>query len=170
MINMNILSRFVLVSVLFLTFQTANAEEYKLGAVNAVKVLEASPQADRARKIIEEEFAPRDKKLVAQQKELKAMEDKLVKDGAIMSEGERSKLERDIINRKRDLKREQDEFRDDFNFRRNEEFAKIQKEILQAIQEVAKTNNFDVVLSDGVIYASPKVDISNLVIEHLKKQ
>jgi outer membrane protein len=150
--------------------QTVFAEDYKLGAVNAIRVLEQSPQADNARSVIEKEFAPRDKQLLANQKDLKALEDRLVKDGAIMSETERSKLERDIINKKRDLKREQDEFREDFNFRRNEEFAKIQRDIVDAIQKVAKENNYDVVLSDGVIYASPKVDISDLVIEYLKKQ
>ena len=170
MINMNTISRLLMLFALFLMLNPVYAEEYKIGAVNALRVLEQSPQADRARKAIEEEFAPRDKKLVAQQKEIKAMDDRLAKDGAIMSESERSKLERDIINRKRDLKREQDEFRDDFNFRRNEEFAKIQKDIVDAIQKVAIENKFDVVLSDGVIYASPKVDISNMVIEYLKKQ
>ena len=165
---MNTISRLLMILLLF-TFQTVNAEDYKLGAVNAIRVLEQSPQADVARSIIEKEFAPRDTQLVAKQKELKAMEDKLAKDGAIMSEEERSKLERDIINNKRDLKRDQDEFREDFNFRRNEEFAKIQRDIVDAIQKVAKENNYDVVLSDGVIYASPKVDISELVIEYLKK-
>lgn len=151
------------------SIQSVSAEEYKLGAVNALKVLEQSPQAETARQAIEREFAPRDKELVAKQKQLKALEDKFAKDGAIMSESERAKLEREIINQKRELKREQDEFREDFNFRRNEEFAKIQKDILNAIQKVAKENNYDVVLSDGVIYASPKVDISDLVIEYLKK-
>lgn len=146
------------------------AEDYKLGAVNAIRVLEESPQAERARASIEKEFSPRDKQLVAAQKDLKSMEDKLNKDSAILGESERSKLERDIINKKRDLKRSQDEFREDFNLRRNEEFAKIQRDILDAIQKVAKDNNYDVVLSEGVLYASPKVDISNLVIEYLKKQ
>ena len=87
-----------------------------------------------------------------------------------MSEQERSKLERDIISEKRDLKRSQDEFREDLNFRRNEEFAKIQKRIVEAIQKVAKDNNYDVVLSEGVIYASSRVDISNLVIDYLKNE
>ena len=87
-----------------------------------------------------------------------------------MSESERKKLERDIISQRRDQKRNQDEFRDDLNFRRNEEFAKIQKDIVDAIQKVAIENNFDVVLSEGVIYASSKVDMSDLVIEYLKKK
>ena len=80
------------------------------------------------------------------------------------------KMERDIINRKRELKRDQDEFRDDVNFRRNEEIAKVRQYIATAIQDVAKKNNFDLVLTDGVMYATPKVNISDLVIDHLKKE
>ena len=159
-----------LVLLTLLLSSPINAEEsYKLGAVNAIRVLEQSPHADLARKKIEKEFAGRDKELVNAQKKIKALEDKLGKDGAIMSEQERAKLERDIISGKRDLKRTQDEFREDLNFRRNEEFAKIQKKIVAAIQKVAKDNNYDVILGEGVIFASSKVDISNLVIEHLKK-
>ena len=86
-----------------------------------------------------------------------------------MSEQESAKLERDIITKKRDLKRKQDEFREDLNYRRNEEMVKIQKQIIQSIQQVAKDNNYDLVLSEGVLYASPKIDMSGLVIEYLKK-
>jgi len=168
--NVSAISFSFLIYVLSSLFMPAQAEDYKLGAVNALRVLEQSPQADVARAKIEQEFAPRDKQLVAEQKKLKELEDRLAKDGEIMSESERQKLERDIINMRRDLRRSQDEFREDFNFRRNEEFAKIQKQIIEAIQKVAKDNNYDVVLSEGVIYASPKVDISSLVIEYLKKQ
>src|SRR3972149_561395 len=167
---MKMFSRALLLACLGIYLTPVCAEDYKLGAVNAIRVLEESPQAEQARTTIEKEFSPRDKQLVAAQKDLKALEDKLNKDSAIMSEAERNKLERDIINKKRDLKRDQDEFREDFNLRRNEEFAKIQKDVVDAIQKVAKDNNYDVVLSDGGLYASPKVDISNLVIEHLKKQ
>ena len=110
------------------------AEGLKIGAVNTIRVLENSPQALSADALIKKEFSSRDRALVAQQKESKAMEDRLAKDGAIMSEQERKKLERDIISARRDLKRDQDEFREDVNFRFNEERAKIQKEVFDAIQ------------------------------------
>ncbi len=148
----------------------AIAEDYKIGAVNAIRILEQSPQAEKMRNLIEKEFAPRDRDLVSAQKSLKEMEDRLTKDAPIMSESERSKLERDIINKRRDLKRSQDEFREDLTFRRNEEIAKIQKEIVDAINSVARENEFDMVLNEGVIYASPKVDISQLVIDQLKEK
>lgn len=145
------------------------AEDYKIGVVNAVKILEQSPQARKTSVMIENEFSPRSKQLLAEQKALSALEDKFNKDGAVMSEAERKTLERDIVNKRRDLKREDDEFREDLNFRRNEEMAKIQNEIVSAIQAVAKENSFDLVLSDGVIFASPKIDMTDLVLQHLNK-
>lgn len=153
-----------------LSISAVKAEGLKIGAVNALRVLEQSPQADAAKKKIEKEFAPRDRELVAQQKKAKEMEDRLNKDGAIMSESERRNLEREIIAKKRDLKRDQDEFREDLNFRRNEEFGKIQKDIVESIQEVAKENGYDLVLGEGVIFASPEADMSNLVIDRLKSK
>ncbi len=169
---MNQLSKSILTTLAVMLCLTATpaaaAEGMKIGAVNALRVLEQSPQADAAKKKIEREFAPRDRELVAEQKKLKELEDRLSKDGAIMSESERRNLERDIISKKRDLKRSQDEFREDLNFRRNEEFSKIQKDIVESIQEVAKEKGYDIVLGEGVIYASPQADMSSLVIEKLK--
>ena len=62
----------------------------------------------------------------------------MAKDQAIMSEEELQSLERDIFGRKRELKRGQDEFREDLNFRRNEEFDKIRKLIIEAIRKAAR--------------------------------
>ncbi len=87
-----------------------------------------------------------------------------------MSDTERRNLERDIINKRRELKRNEDEFREDLTFRRNEELAKIQTEIVNAIQIVAQQNNFDLVISDGVIFASQKMDMTDMVIQYLSEQ
>ena len=146
----------------------ASAADYKIGVVNAVAVLEAAPQSDAARKKLEKEFSSKDKELVAKQKGLKSLEDRLKKDGTIMSDSERSRLERDILQKRRELKRDQDEFREDVNFRRNEEFGKIQKQIVEAIREVAANEKYDLVLGEGVIYASKAVDITESVIQKLK--
>ena len=151
-------------------FSHASAEgELKIGAVQILKVLEQSPQYQAAGQALDKEFEPRSKKLIAEQKKVKSLEDKLSKDRAIMSETEISKMEREILNKRRDLKRSQDEFREDINFRRNEELAKIQKIVFEAVQKVSKDNGYDVVLSEGVIYASPKADMTQLVIDTLNK-
>ena len=145
------------------------AADLRIGVVNPIKVLEAAPQAEEARKRLEREFAPRDKNLVAAQKKAKLLEDRLAKDAPVMSDTERRKIERDIIGVKRDLKRDQDEFREDLNFRRNEEFGKIQRQVVEAIQILAKEEGFDVIVGEGVIYANERVDVTSKVVERLKK-
>jgi outer membrane protein len=146
---------------------TALAEN-KIGFVDTVKLMEAAPQAKSAQSKIESEFAPREKELVALQREIKKLEDDLTRDGAVMSESERSKLERNILAKRRDMKRTQDEFRDDLNIRRNEVLAKLQKDMYQAVVSLAKEQKFDLILSQGVVYSSDKVDITDSVLKKLK--
>ena len=85
---MNRFDRFCLIAtcLLLAPVGASVAADYKIGVVNAPLVLEKSPQADLARKKLEKEFATRDRDLVAAQKDLKTSEDRLQKDGAIMSE------------------------------------------------------------------------------------
>jgi len=157
-------------SALFLgLLLSANASyaELKIGFVNIPAVLEKAPQAEKAKKRLEQEFSPRDKQLVAQQKEIQSKEERMTKDAAIMSESERSNLEKDILNKKRDAKRSQQEFSEDFNARRNEELGKLQRRIVEAIRSIAKDQNFDLLLTDGVIYASEKIDVTAQVQQKL---
>ncbi|RMD71156.1 MAG: OmpH family outer membrane protein [Gammaproteobacteria bacterium] len=142
--------------------------EVKIGYVDAEQVLEKAPQVEAARKRLEKEFKPRDRELVAMQKEIKRLEEQLARDKDVMSESQRAKLERKILTKKRELKRAQAEFREDFNIRRNEEFDKLQRQIHQAIIQLAKDEKFDLILGDGVIYASKRVNITDKVLKRLK--
>ena len=164
---MNKISTVIATLCLSLFGGTALAE-IKIGVVNAEKILEKAPQVQQARSRLEKEFSPRDKQLVSVQREVKSMEDKLAKDGDVMSESQRNKLERDVLAKKRDLKRSQQEFREDFNIRRNEEFDKLQRQIYQTIVQIAKEKKYDLVLGDGVIYGSDQVDITDQVLQRLK--
>ncbi len=141
--------------------------DLKIGFVNIPAVLEKAPQAEKAKKRLEQAFSPRDKQLVAQQKEIQSMDEKMAKDAAVMGESARANLEKDVLNKKRDAKRAQQEFSEDFNARRNEELGKLQRRIVEAIREIAKDQNFDLLLTDGVIYASEKIDVTSQVQQKL---
>jgi len=154
---------------LALTISAADAAEpARIAFVNTPQVLEQVPQAEAVRNTLQSEFAPRDAKLVADQKKVKEQEDKLSRDSAIMSEDKRRKLERDILSQKREIKRARDEFTEDFNIRRNEELSKMQREIALSIVSLAKEKGYDLILESGVIYASDRVDITSEVIDRLK--
>jgi outer membrane protein len=143
--------------------------ETKIGFVDTAKLMEAAPQVKAAQAKIESEFAPREKELTKLQQEIRALEDRQSRDGSVMSESESSKLERDVLAKRRDLKRTQEEFRDDLNIRRNEVITKLQKDILDAVIAFAKEQNFDLILSGGVAYSSDKVDITGSVLKKLNQ-
>ena len=159
----------VLLAVAALCQAVVSEAQLKIGFVNAGKILDQSPQAEQARQRLEKEFAPRDKALVDAQRGLRALEDKLSKESASVSESERRKLERDIRNQRREVERAQEEFREDFNIRRNEELRKLQRQIYEAIVSLSKDEGFDLIVNDGaVIFASQRADITDKVLERLK--
>lgn len=145
------------------------AAEYKIGFVNPARLLQESPQATAATQALEKEFAPRQRDLEAKQKELKTMQDRLNKDGAVMSESERGKLERNLYEQQRDFQRKRDELQEDLTYRRNDELGKIQRQFVEVIQLIAKEQKFDLIVSEGVIYSSEQMDITAAVLDQLKK-
>lgn len=141
--------------------------DLKIGFVNIPAVLEKAPQAEKAKKRLEQKFSPRDKQLVAQQKEIQSMEEKLTRDASVMSSSEKNNLEKEILNKKRDAKRAQQEFSEDFNASRNEELGKLQRRIVEAVRAIAKDQDYDLLLTDGVIYANDQIDITAQVQQKL---
>ncbi len=146
----------------------AAAAEVKVGFVDVRKVMELAPQSEEARNSIEKEFAPRDRELLQQQKEVRSLEDRLVKNAAVLSEVERQRKETDIRASKRELRRAQDEFREDLNLRRSQELSKIQQTAREVIQKFAKAEKYDLVVSEGVIFAGKRVDITDKILERLR--
>ena len=148
-------------------FSAPALAETKVGVVDTVRLMEEAPQAKAAQANIETEFAPREQELVSLQKKIRELEDKASRDGAVMSEKESSKLEREILSKRRELKRTQDEFRDDLNIRKNEMLRQVNVEIGNAIDAFAKEKNYDLIIAQGVMYAGPKVDITEQVLKRL---
>ena len=141
--------------------------EIKIGFVDVAKLSESAPQIRSAQMKMDAEFGSREKEIIALQREIEAMEEALARDGAVMSDSERSKKERAILNKRREGKRIQEEFRDDINIRRNEILRKVNAEIGKAIEEYAKQNKFDLIMAQGVMYSSDRVDITDKILKKL---
>lgn len=143
------------------------AAELKVGVVQLQKLVGESSQSQKAQADLKRDFQPRETKLVNEQKELKKLEEKLEKDAAVMNDAEKRKTEKELIERGREFKRGMDEMRQDYSMRANQEMAKIQKAVQEAITAVAKEQNFDLVLVEGVAYARETLDITPQVEQKL---
>ena len=151
-----------------LTVSPATAADLKLGYVDAAKVLDQAPQATHASDVLKKEFFTREAELRSLQEKIKTIGDKLARDGMIMRESERQQLETDALSLKRELRRQQENFREDINIRRNEELGKLQVLIKASINAVGEEGDFDMILFEGIAYASPALDLTDKVLKKLK--
>jgi outer membrane protein len=142
--------------------------ELKIAVVDYGRLVEESPQAKSALDAIRNEFTPRQRELQTTQVSLKAKEDRLQKDGATMSPDQRASAEKELRDGAREFQRKQQEVQDDFNARRNEEMSRLQKALIEQVRAYAKTQNLDLVIADGVIYATPTIDITPAILAMLQ--
>ncbi len=164
-----LLTRFLIGFALVSASAMALAET-SVAFVEVSRVMKDAPQVAAVRESLKKEFSRRDEELVAQQQQIKRLEEKLNRDGAIMSEAEAKRLERDIISRSRKLKNEQGAFQEDLALRQNEELGKLRKVIAEVIADVAKRENLDLVFESGVVFASEAVNITGKVLKELGRR
>jgi len=145
----------------------AMAAEIKIGVVDYARLFEESPQAKVVRDALQAEFGSRLQQLVTQESTLKQRGEKLQKDVATMTPDQRSKAEKDLRDAARELERKKGELQDDSNVKRQEEMNKLQRSLISEVREYAKAQNFDIVIAEGVIYATPTVDITAQVLQSL---
>jgi len=149
---------------------SAEAQALKIGFVNFGRLLEESPQAKAAQAALEGEFMPRQRDVAAQQKSLQEKSDKLQKEAAVMSEADRVRTEREVRDLELNVNRRFKELQEDLNLRRNEEVGKMQRALLQEVQGYAKANGYQLIVSDGVLYAADGVDITPQLVAAIKSK
>jgi outer membrane protein len=146
------------------------ANNLKIGVVNAAVILDQSPQKERALERLEKEFSARSRSLEARNRDLRAAQEKLNTDAAILSNEQRQQQERKIVSDQRELQRLQEEYSEDLSIRRNEELRALETQIAETIVSIAEKDGYDLVLYQGVIFASEKADLTSKVLDILKSK
>ena len=154
------------VLALALSAPGAMAQEIKIGYVNSERVLREAVPAKAALARMEADFSKRDKDLNDQAGRLKAAADKLEKDAPTLSEAEKNRRQRDLLEQDRELQRKRREFQEDLNQRRNEETAGIVERANKVIKQIFEGEKYDLIVQD-VVFASARVDITDKVIKAL---
>ncbi len=152
---------------LLLATGAAGAADYKIGFVNTERLFREAAPAKRAQQKIEKEFSARNAEQEKLAKQIRDLQSTLDRDGATMGEAERRNKERDLANQTRDFQRMQREYREDLNIRRNEELSAVQERANKVILQIADVEKFDLIIQDPVVYASPRIDITDKVIKAL---
>ncbi|MGZ3158438.1 MAG: OmpH family outer membrane protein [Burkholderiaceae bacterium] len=144
------------------------AEELKIGIVQSERIMREAPQIKTAEAKIEQEFSKRGKELEEVAARIKAMSEKLDKDAAVLSESDRIKRQRDLIDLDKDFQRKREIFREDLAQRKNEELSVVLERVNKVIKQIAEAEKYDLVLQEA-IYFSPRIDMTDKVLKALGK-
>lgn len=139
----------------------------RVAVFNPNRALFESPQGKAA---IEKFNAVREEKnreVVGEQKELRAIEEKLNRDGAVMSDSERADNESRYRTKRQRLERRVAEIEEDLNLRRQELLNPIESLVLNTARQYAAERGISIVLGPGVIYADKSVDITDEVVKRM---
>lgn len=146
---------------------TAQAQELKIGYVNSERVVRDSEPAKRAQAKLQAEFAKREKDLNDQNASLRAQAEKLDRDSPTLSETEKTRRQRELVELDRDLQRKHREYQEDLTQRKNEELSNIAERANRVIKQIGDQEKYDLILQDPVIYTSARVDLTKKVIDAL---
>lgn len=148
----------------------SQAAEVSIAVIDPNRIVEESPQYEEARSMLSSEVKEREAELLDQQSDIDRLSEKFERDGALMSEGELKRLQNDIRARKRRLRYAKEELQEDLSLRQRELRTKLVQQVEEVVRQIAKEKEIDVILSEGLVYFSQRVDISSDVIDRLREE
>ena len=162
------MKRLLPISLLLLAVVSApaTAQQLRVGYVDMKQVLDNAPQVLAGREKLDLEFRPRNETIEFQERQVQAMEDRL--EMGDLTDDARTRLERELREMRRNVNRQKEDLRDELSFRRTEEVQKLEDQINQAVQQIARDNGYDLILSSPVIYADESLDITQTVLDQLR--
>jgi len=141
----------------------------KVGYVDLKRLLDEAPQMVESRGRLEREFAPRDTALKAEEAKLATLKQKFDRDASIMSKDDADARKREIEALDRANKRTREELRNELNSRAGAERDRTWQQIQNVAVEYARAQGFDLIVPGPVIYFSPAIDITEAVLQRLKR-
>ncbi len=164
-----LLQSMALAASMMMATTVVQAQELKIGYVNSERVLREANLAKAAQIKLETEFGKREKDLRDLETKLRSAAEKLEKDAPTLSEAERNRRQRDVVEQERDLQRKRREWQEDLNQRKNEELSAVVEKANRVIKQIFEAEKYDLILQDA-IHFSARVDITKKVIDALNAQ
>ena len=156
--------------ILLCSFMSATvfAADINIAVVRVERILSEAPQVDAVNTSMLERFGPQRDEMLKSEKIITKMQENYKRNELVMTEDKLNALKTDIITQIQALKRKEAELSQEVATVRNQELAVLQQQIKGIIDDIAKKNDYDIVLSDGVVFASENVDITDKVLDVMK--
>jgi outer membrane protein len=156
----------ILLALFFFNGGSIAAE--KIGFVDMETLIDNSPQINKSRKTISTEFESQYQAIEQKESDLERLENRITKDGAIMSLSELGKLQERARILERQTRRAKEDLKDAISIRNNQILSDIQVELTEIVTQYAKDNNYDMILINSILYVSEDMNITQEILKVLK--
>ncbi|MBN1199062.1 MAG: OmpH family outer membrane protein [Bacteroidales bacterium] len=163
-----------LLTFIALVFASAMIHAQKFAYVDTKYILDNIPEYSEAQAQLEELSAQWQKEIEAKFDEVEKMYQNYQVQSVLLPEEMKTKKEQEIVDAEKEAKTMQRDYfgKDGELFKKRQELVKpIQEKIYNAIQQIAEDNNYSVVFDKAgsltMMYANPKYDVSDDVLDQL---
>ncbi|HHL31388.1 MAG TPA: OmpH family outer membrane protein [Oceanospirillales bacterium] len=142
----------------------------KIGFVDMETLINNSPQINNARATISSEFEMQYADIEQKESDLEILENRITKDGAIMSLSELGGLQERARILERQLRRAKEDLKDAISIRNNQILKNIQDELKTIVKQYAIEHDYDAILINAILYVSDEMDITQEILQVLKEK
>ncbi|WP_028117296.1 OmpH family outer membrane protein [Ferrimonas senticii] len=152
------------------TLAPAAQAAQKIAVINMQGLVAQHPNAEGLQQRVQDAFAERVTEMQKMQEQGIEMQQKLEKDGAMMSADQRTEIERKMQSLQADMQLKGKALQEDMQKKGQEEQRVILMEIGKAVEKVAKAEGYDIVLeARSVMWADESNNISAKVLEAVQQ-
>jgi outer membrane protein len=148
----------------------AYSSELKVGFVVIDKILSEAPQVKAINDKMMKRFGGKKKELQDMEKDLKSMQDNYKRNELVMTDAKLTDLKTKMAAKYQKYKESEASLSQEVSTMRSQELATLRETIRSIIAKIAKDGKYDLILSEGVVYGSDKLDLSDEVLDQLKKE
>lgn len=154
------------IPLLLLPAVAAHAE--KVGVVDMNYLMERAPQAEAAGQQLQQAFGPAQEEMQAKQQEFQELAEKLERDSLVMDESERQETEQRMRELQQEMQQMQQQFQQQLSQQQEQAYGQIQQLIAEVAEDIATEEGIDVVVGQGVLYASDSANLTERVLDRLE--
>lgn len=144
--------------------------EVKVAVVDVQTAILNSEEAKRLLGQIQQEFADDEEKIRQIQSQAATILERMQKDSEVMSDAEKRRLQQEIESLNNDFVYERQKLQRSIDERQKELFAGIDQKVQRAIEELVRSEDFDIILPRGAaLYVGDIYNITRKVTEKLNE-
>ena len=146
----------------------AEADAPRIGVVDLDRLIQESPQAERAKDNMAKRFAARKIELEDETAALRKAVDRLDARDDKLSREQVARRRAALEKRRDGLQNKQQTYNADVAAAENKELERMRRALITVIDAYAKAHGYDLILGDSALYAADSIDVTDAVLARLR--